>query len=276
MNTYLYNPAADGYASKAWECLRRNLAFRTEIDAFRQALRAQQHPKIGALAKQDRNLIPAQAFLAVSSQLAKKGSLLRTGYGELPPKIEDTAWPELPELLRHCLESAANVDFEPLRQLDPMPVDAIGQPLLYGNPEQQDAFLRWTKTIPTNSEAYTIVAIPRRVRDTQRRQMCKKALLELLPTASQRAKKLKPTGRALGSRTEWAAYLFVEAELGAGKSKLSAWTSAAIQFYGGRLRQIPHGIKAHAREMRRVATQRMPLIEMHVKAIEEAIRKSYP
>jgi len=148
--------------------------------------------------------------------------------------------------------------------------------LALGNAEQQAEFLDWAKSIPTNCNEYTIVAIPKEVRDTQRRKACKKALMELLPIALHKARKLNSFGSALGSRVEWTTYLFVESKLRCGFSKLKAWESAALEFYGSQLSLTSDKIPAYTSELQRVATRRMPLIEKHVHRIEEAIRSIYP
>lgn len=276
MKRGIYNPANHGYAAKTWECLRRNDCFRDEINTFRIAVRSKQSPQVKKLAKQHQNPFPAQVFLALACRLDPGDSSFRTAYARCPVKIEDSPWPDLPALLRQCLKSAVRLDFEPLLHLKQPPVDPIGMPLALGNEEQQAEFLDWAKSIPTNCNEYTIVAVPKVVRDTQRRKACKKALMELLPKALHKARKLNPSGSALGSPVEWKTYLFVESQVRCGFSKLKAWESAAVKFYGDQLSLTSDTIPAYAEELKRVATRRMSIIEKHVHRIEEAIRSIYP
>lgn len=225
MKTDPYNPASDGFPAKVWECLRRNQQFKMAIAAFRSSLRTGRQPDVSVIANRETHPCCGLIFLATAGGQRKGQGGWCDKLAKPRVRIEDATWPELPEWLRTSFRSALDSDDVEPKLLEAPPVNELGVPLCYGSPEQKLIFLKWVDRAHTAWLTGRVVAVPRVVRDSERRKKYAAKLLKYLPDAEVRAIKLKDSGtnggKLLGTFRDWEVFLsheYIRSTLSAKKS----------------------------------------------------------
>jgi hypothetical protein len=183
MGTELYNPCKDGFAAKAWECLRRN-------KSFNQLLKNEN--LLGSTEAHRDDL--AFIFGKLPSRFAFS-AYCEIGMGgltedQLPP------WPELGDQARIALTKTT--EWMELPTKINLPFDGEGP---FDNSE-----------ISLRLGAYDglVVRIPKAVLDTGHRRHIMSYLDALVPKTSTKYQWRKPEGGLLGTELAWATYLKFE------------------------------------------------------------------
>ena len=196
-----YNPCADGFAAKAWECLRRNKSFRQACDKLRNpecdiddVCLAQKHP--------------FHSSALWFAWLQRQSTRTRKRPTILP------AWKELPRKMQSELHDALK------------PGDATNFPIPYGLP-QHGIFPSSSKRISnTNSkildllrllefagigDTHQLIAVPKFIWDPKHNEKIREKVGTLLTPPCGNVKWLNPIkGRTLGIKKKWESYLHCE------------------------------------------------------------------
>lgn len=168
----LYNPCDDGFAAKAWECLRRNEMF---IQYFnRESQQSEQH-----------SLPPVPNRFALSA-LTK--AILATPRWERLPR-----WAELEEHIRKELDWVAT-SIEGVMEI-PLPIAG------------QSPFSHEDVQFHFGGTGGILVRIPREIQNTAHRKLILLQLDQLVPQTSNKGQWMRPAGGLLGTKRAWTAYL---------------------------------------------------------------------
>lgn len=200
----LYNPCNDGYAAKAWECLRRNEAFKKISANLSAALDADDAKEI--------------YYDAINGALNEGNRVAFETIGQGSVWGLERVWPDISAKARRKFEAL----FEPSEP-------AIDLYPSFKGAQLKAAIIRADDDRIKYCHDFLILLVPRFVRDTNHRNALKKQFdEEILPQAVPNARLLKGSGRILGGDADWQSYLLYEQwqQLGYGLDKatqLIAW-----------------------------------------------------
>ena len=183
MGTELYNPCKDGFAAKAWECLRRNKSFNQLLKSgiLRGRTKASRDHLAAILGR-----LPSRFAFSAYCEIGMGGLT----EDQLPP------WPEIGDEAKMALTSAAERMELPTK---------VNLPIAGEGPFDNSEIL-W------RLGAYDglIVRIPKAVLDTGHRRHIMSYLDALVPQTSTKYQWRKPEGGLLGTELAWATYLKFE------------------------------------------------------------------
>jgi len=251
----IYNPADDGLAAKAWECLRRNPEFRHDRN-FRGARSQEEaeHSIAHFRARMSSHPFYQAVFLHLRGWTPYTSHDDDRTVSKFSPIDESMAWPELDPLAQGSLEDS-------LARLDVM-----------------------TKEIPVSDRTHRPIWIPVNVWDARHKADLLLQVSALLgrPIAKD-ARWLKNPGRTLGTRAQWKAFLLTEKwrtkECGEYGIRIAA-SLAAYEIYGKTsLGDSPKERCAAAKEFRRETPKLHPQtssVEAQSRALDSAIGSVYP
>lgn len=210
-----YNPADDGFPAKLWECLRRNSQFRECVDQslledeedcfdpeFAPAIRARP-------AKYRQPNKPADCALALA--------LNRSSYQSWPGIIVsqgislDSNWREIGSSAQSLI--TASVIAPPAREIQ--------------SPAKHSKRI-WDSI---TSEC-RVIAIPRDILNLKHRKKVLKSIESFLPKAVRKTQWTKPSGRTLGTRRQWRAFLETEMRVRQDFDRETALALTAHSMYG--------------------------------------------
>ena len=269
MNPQSYNPASDGISAKIWECMRRNSAFRDDLASLRRTRRPTD--KLPAKFVQIGETNPIAFFVFIEAAVPENNS---------STPIEDRCWPTLPVSARQRISLFARFYYSPEPRVISPPSGLKGD----GSPfDELDLYSRenlWDR--------YVIVAIPKKVRDSDHRKEILAYLRGLVAEASINSITLRDDlpagGKLLGTRADWEQFLYREAlerpkvrGARSGHSRRDAMAITAWRFY----EQDSFNKSKNTDEMGKKAAQeiyarRGEKVRRHIAPIENGIAAVYP
>ena len=263
---YGYNPCEHGLCAKVWECLRRNEAFRRDIEKLRGA------------APEERKTLGAQVANRLSKE-NKIGSVAVEWFASSDPGFDqDTPWPKTPNWFQgdFAFECKRMVGF-PVR-VTPPPFDEITAAISSRGSEGIAGISLWYWNARNTWESFDVIAVPKFIRDKKHKKEVEKALCALVTVTDRDTRKFLNDGSVLGTRVEWDVYLFVKRQIASGVSNLTARREAALHFYGKRVAASRPHLKAAAfsKMADGVHTKQSTHIDNRIAAIEDAIASVYP
>lgn len=261
MGVESYNPSADGIVAKCWECMRRNPQFNADIKRLRgESLISAEMPetyvRIG-----DTNPMASFVFNEVICSLAPRRSA-----------IERKCWRRLNARLKTLCEEYVEHGLTPT----PFPLGFSGLEPEDRHPISGEKF----------KDGFFVVAIPKRLRDSEHRKKVIAWLEERVPRPLTKGIHLRDElpsgGKLLGTAKDWELFLFFESmrALKNGRSKIdrehalhiTAWRFYEKESFDHKAIATPGGKRA-ARE---VYVRRGDRVRAHIKAIEDGISSVYP
>lgn len=280
MSLQLYNPASDGLPAKAWECLRRNKAFLSDFSLE------------GAASDEDARDMAEEfrAQMASHPFYAAVFEHLRGCVWHDPEDKNDAAsieclfdictpWSKLHSLVQGAIEDAfvrrntRAVETPPYWELDPR-----GRRF---SRKRSDQFLA---SIAPQLEGHRLVQIPRTVWDNAHKKALVAQMSELLgKPLAKNTHWLKNSGRTLGTKSQWRAYLLVEnwrREACGGFALRKAASLAAFEIYANdSFGASPEQRRTAASEFLRISPKlhrHASDVEKQFQEIEKAIVSVYP
>ena len=237
-----YDPCQHGFEAKVWECFRRNSKLRKDLET---SCEPEEDPKIH-IGGWDNPF--ADSFLGMCESAAKGRSLL------------DCTWNRLKANQRERLSDS-------LKPKKLKPIDSV---------ESEDAWLELRMTMSTHS----LIAVPDTVLDTEHKKRLIADFSERLPRPLADARWTKPSGRLLGRREQWKAFLAFESWQYLGAKTQEAIDLSAREING----QLPpdqsitqrrelarkHSLRKESRH------KRYAKVLDHVMAIQRSIESVYP
>ena len=233
MNPKSYNPCADGYVAKCWECLRRNQSFK---EWFNNIVETKE---------------PEQRYVEIHAaeyEAGKSGNylarLIFSGYRNwklnkcwrVQPKVDRTAFAALfsKGSKLDLNEEATFSGAEPAAyQLTRFNLDDIYLETSSGN-RQLDA----DKAITALNELkavwshYDLIAVPKTIRHDKHRKKILADIDAQIPKSLFRAITLKNEGRWLGTETDWDIYNLYEGWIKSAYSEKEAQQLTAHEYNG--------------------------------------------
>lgn len=288
MTQVAYNPCKDGFAAKAWECLRRNEGFVKLVQGIKKADGADRD-----------DMVMGESHEAEYG--GNYAAALMIWYSE--SWVHSQSWPILRQTLR--------TDFEKLFSTNPVRNPADDRPQFSGGGNMPYRLERFdlddvcprepdvpgmranARRVDTNKaldllcrlaneeENHQLIAVPSFVRDDKHRKHILNAIEKLLPKSSLRAVWLKPDNRALGTRDAWDTFLKYEywTKLGLPSfeaSNLVAYQRAkdgeALKVFSSKA-PLPDVYKFLLKCARH---QRAAEVEKQVNTIEKSIKSVFP
>lgn len=278
MNPGPYNPTNDGPEAKAWECLRRNKAFRSRADRLGKVLTGEFIPG----ANPDRIPGPSYAPMVREKWLHSiQSGPARLALEFLFPAEQasgfdvETPWPQTPAIFRAGLTSIME---------GVMPEVILPPPReLLGRLTSADARLKlagWFNYARPLMAANQAVSIPAAIRDPQHRKVVIAAILKRVPQPFLKAAPRTQRGSSyLGSDTQWRAFLMAEYYEGMGASRLHARNLVALFLYE---KDTYHGLTEPQRlseqgkaAVKEIAAKYGERVGDYIRAIKEAIGSIY-
>ena len=212
-----YNPADDGLPAKVWECLRRNSQFREWVDQslledevdcfdpqFPPAIRARP-------AKYRKPNKPADCALALALNRSWHQSRPMPGIIVSQGISLDSNWGELRSSEQRLISASLSVPRASEIK------DPAKHPKLF-----------WDSI---TSECKVIV-IPREFITLKQQRSVLKTIENFLPKAVRKTQWTKPTGRTLGTKRQWRAFLETEVRLQQDYDRETALALTAHSMYG--------------------------------------------
>lgn len=206
-NPFGYNPAADGFVAKVWECMRRNPDFAADVEKMkRRAAPARRLSR--ECPEYARPGHPCSEFIGTclvqgGFRASANGRLQRFGYAD--------HWPDLPQGFRARL--SALVSTPPLRELRFLSDEPGGEEFGFSDllpfyDENMDGDEIWEQFCEFLALENKVILVPRVVRDSSHRKSLIRAFEKLLPKIQPKSgRKYDNGGSVLGSAVEWDAYL---------------------------------------------------------------------
>ena len=288
MNATLYNPCPDGLPAKAWECLRRNKAFRKRAERF-QKLRTERTKLQSVLTCRTwlhrmQHPLARVALECLFPMDHEKEKWLRVVF------TVDTKWPDTPEHFREAfasvltpLDAGAEQDpwAPPTRsqyvlpmRIPPPPKGILGR---INSPKGQDELVAWLLQYERllKEGAWSI---PQTIRDPAHRKAVMAELGKAMPKARLSAGPETQRGSSfLGTEADWDTWLFITAlRKKSGLSLLKAEPLASWRRFdpkgywkcpaGDRPYKV--GVPAIHKSVHHITKSR--------KAVDEAIKSVYP
>lgn len=270
-----YNPCADGFPAKAWECLRRNREFLTSCNDWFEA-----HCP-------DDTMDVAQLNFPEESHPFHRGAFrFVMGFDPLLPGEDfpfldvNNSWPDLEEEIRFSLhdglleEDACQVLIPDFFGINRLPSDiSRGSDLK----RSEQNFLSILKD---QSITHDFIAVPKFVWNPRHKKEICRQVSEFLNEPCGTVKTIKPTGRTLGLEKEWDAFLCFEgwSQLGFVRGRawgLAAWELLGKQDFGNgpneRKQRADEFLDSTSKEHKYVSD-----INRHVEKIEACIASVYP
>ena len=264
MAASLYNPADHGLPAKVWECLRRNSQFREWVDQsllddVEDSFDPELAPAMRAgRAKQRKLNKSADCALA----LALNASCYHSGPGIIVSQgiSLDSNWGEIGS--RAQREIIDRLKGEP-----PFEIQA---------PEKHRGSF-WNRI---NSD-YILIAAPRELINLKHRKNALKVIDGLLPKTVRKTQWTKPSGRTLGTKRHWRAFLETEMRVQQGHDRETALALTAHSMYGDEsdrdAAKTLRGAKAVAKLVKnRKKHPHFSTVQRWVIAIEGSIKSVFP
>ena len=275
-----YNPCADGFAAKAWECLRRNKIFKEALGGDPEYDRDGEYCGWSWNTDITEDMFPFH----------REALVMLNGYDPLSlencfssgPEM-NRSWKILPEEFRNRLDVAlmrhAAVHF-----LVPG-IDKIS-PFIssesYSESESRQFFLNLGKYL----ETHKFIAVPKFVWDTAHIKKLTAGFKKLLNKPAGNVKLLKPTGSTLGSEAQWDSYLLFEEWTKAGYGRGRACGIVAWEKYEAKKIRQDFGKEPETRKnsaanflatsLGKKQPDKKHNVEGHVDSIEKAISSVFP
>lgn len=275
-----YNPASDGFAAKAWECLRRNEAFSHDLYHY-DATSEDDAKDLAAFLRAHMATHPF--YQAVYEPLVE--------WSAVEPEDKETChyrarsldlgmtWPEIHPETQGDLENglcpygAFSVETPGRSEIDPHHEDY--------SPVTAKNFLA---SFATEPDMHRAIFIPITVWDRSHKEDILREVSGLLskPLAKD-ARWLKDNGRALGTKAEWHAFLLVEQwrsrELGGYSitkaANLTAWEIFEEEVFGDAVSQRKESARAFLANCTKLHKYTSN-VEKRFAQIEHAIKSVYP
>lgn len=275
-----YNPASDGFAAKAWECLRRNKEFYRDYSSEK----AHSEEDAQDLYHIFRSRMETHPFYAaIWAPLMENSSVWpedRETFWFYARSLHPwTTWPEIHPDIQGFLRRALcpNGAF-PVETPDRLEIDPHHQDY---SPVTAKNFLA---SFATELDMHRAIFIPITVWDRSHKEDILREVSELLgkPLAKD-ARWLKDNGRALGTKAEWHAFLLVEQwrsrELGGYSitkaANLTAWEIFEEEVFGDAVSQRKESARAFLANCTKLHKYTSN-VEKRFAQIEHAIKSVYP
>jgi hypothetical protein len=257
-----YNPSGDGIVAKIWECMRRNEPFLRDVKRLRAfSLISSELPE-EHLEIAERNPIASLVFAEViDSSGTSQTAIERRCWRELNDRIKE----RIREYVEHGLTTS------------PLRVEFAGFDPEARHPISGDKI----------KDQFFLVAIPKRLRDSEHRKKVIAWIENRVPRPATKAIHLRDNlpsgGKLLGTELDWKQFLFVEAAMypsqrcPKGISREEALSIAAWRFYESDTFD-PEAVGSAMGQLaaREVYTRRGDKVRSHLKAIEDGISSVYP
>lgn len=275
-----YNPASDGFAAKAWECLRRNKAFWKDLHLHGAT---SEDDAVDLLHIFQTRMATHPFFAAISDPLmvwseAWDGGDPEPAYYRARSLSIHMSWPEIHPDTRGYLENA-------LCRYGAFPVEITDHSEF--DPHYKDyspvAAKKFLSSFVSNLDLHRAIYVPTTVWDRKHKEDILREVSELLgaPLAKD-ARWLKNRGRYLGTERLWRAYLLFESWLQRGCDRDLAMRLTAYLMYGTAAAKIALG-NAVDPKAAQAFLQRFKLhhnhhstVEKFIDGIERAIESVYP
>ena len=289
-----YNPCADGFAAKAWECLRRNEKFLAYCDDYLEAK------------SEDDAETATQWYFSDDTHPFHRAVLghlvgfdpLRCG-DELARLWPGNSWRELKVEIQADFESALSwnnacrmptPDWPVINPFKPQTTTSYysGQKLLTSSIRSYsaDAHRKCLEQLEEQSLTHHFIAVPKVVWTPRHRKEIELQVGELLNKPIGNVKWIKPSGGTLGSKALWAAYLLFEewTKAGYGRGRacgLVAWEKYEAKSVRQDFGQTPKARKQAAADFLATSIgkkqpEKKDTVEGHVASIEKAIKSVFP
>ena len=203
-----FNPCEDGFEAKVWECLRRNVDFKQDFEKAQN---------------QGPQLFLRRFFFHWNEAWAKNvfaRELLCSPAGWNTSK----SWPEIQMQVREKLRAVNRTR------------EAVRWPKMNLSEWQHAAgskikFIGFLLKTERENRPYLNFGIPAFIRDQAHRDRIKAQLDAWIPQPQADARYFKATGRMLGTKKEWEAYLLNEGWVAKGLSKIRARALVSLEMH---------------------------------------------
>ena len=207
----LYNPCKDGFVAKAWECLRRNAEFLDTVYFFGAKTEDEAMDAI----TQIRANPPENPFLreALGCCMESDSGLPAEDDYSYPVLQIGTAWNEMDGRFRDRLETslsrgeAYGFSLPNLAEVNPFSCEKNGAP---NTSLSEKASRQFFWELGDTSSTHDLIAVPKVVWDSEHAAEILTDVKQLLSKPRANVKWIKPTGRTLGTKAQWDAYLLFE------------------------------------------------------------------
>ena len=279
MKPELYNPCADGYAAKCWECLRRNEQFKDECKSWSTI--KSEASWVAMITRLESSISPAPLFAIVRHLFLGPDIWvpIEDHFKSLSLTLKNT-WPELDAENREWFLS-----FGAREKLERAHIPNFTLPR--ENKKRADAdtdfFLIEARYF---NDTHQLCYVPKFIWDSDHKKQIERQLKELLGKPIGNKKLLKPTGSTLGSEAKWDSYLRFEEWTKAGYGRGRACGLVAWEKYEAKNVRQDFGVTPKARKQAAadfLATSigkkepdKKNNVESHVTLIEKAINSVFP
>ena len=275
-----YNPCADGFAAKAWECLRRNQSFKEALGGYPE------YDRYGEACGWYCNTDITDDMLPFH----REALVMLNGYDPalaesnwLSDSDISQSWKMLPEEFRNRLDDAlmrhGAVRFlvPSIETISPFPISKS-----YSESQSRQFFGNLDEYLKTHE----LIAVPKFVWDTAHIKVLTDEFEKLLSKPMGNVKLLKPTGSTLGSEAQWGSYLLFEewTQEGYGRGRacgLVAWEKYEAKNVRQNFGKNPKARKQAAADFLATSIgkkqpEKKDTVEGHVALIEKAINSVFP
>ena len=212
MKAMPYNPCADSFPAKAWECLRRNKSFLKVLDCIKSSTDEEQRHDEISYAQYEADKIGNDLADLVFS----KHECWNTRF----------SWKQLAKAQRKKFEALFGKQ-TPLN---------ISKPAPFSGAEYSPFAVELAPTdsdqLASIQEYHILIAVPKAVRHKQHHDQIVADIEKLVPQSSAKAIHLKPGGRRLGSKKDWDAFLLAERWRSQKFNPVEAQLLAAHELFG--------------------------------------------
>ena len=280
MNSKPYNPCADGFAAKAWECLRRNKKFKEALGG---------HPEYDC----DGSFDGFSWNINITEDMFpfhREALVMLNGYD---PSLAESnwlsdsdisqSWQMLTDEFRNRLDDAL-MRHAADRFLVPSIVTISPFPISKSYSESQSR--QFFGNLDEYLKTHELIAVPKFVWDTAHIKVLTDEFEKLLSKPMGNVKLLKPTGSTLGSEAQWGSYLLFEewTQEGYGRGRacgLVAWEKYEAKNVRQSFGKNPKARKQAAADFLATSIgkkqpEKKDTVEGHVASIEKAINSVFP
>jgi hypothetical protein len=206
MKELFYNPCIEGFEAKCWECLRRNTKFEDDIYwDYPQCLSEALEYAPSWLSNYDKNHSfhnvvfvhvighdPEDRWAGMDSPMPRMN--LSQTWQEIDPRIKNE--------INYSIYGDGVFPLEKTPTRDEL-VECIAN-------NKSKLITRFLYELDSTLKTHVLVAIPKWVSDNSHKKLLLNDLAKIIGEPKGETKWFKPTGRTLGTKSDWRAFLLIE------------------------------------------------------------------